>query len=207
MQNWWAAQTPAHPLSNMGTVPRGATAITHAYVQAALQEGARAIDATCGNGHDTAFLAQLVGETGKVIGFDIQQQAVDNTRKRLEEAGLLQRCELHLCSHAQMEEHVKKPVDAVMFNLGYLPGGDHGLTTQFDSTRRAVQQAMALLRPGGIITVGVYYGMKSGFEEKEQFMEYIKTIDNMKYTVLVHDYVNQPNCPPIAVVIEKRTEK
>ncbi len=191
----------------MGAVPRGATAITHAYVQAVLHEGARAVDATCGNGHDTAFLAQLVGETGKVTGFDIQQQAIDNTRNRLEEAGLLQRCELHLCSHTRMGELVREPVDAVMFNLGYLPGGDHELTTQFDSTRQAVQQAMALLRPGGIITVGVYYGMKSGFEEKEQFMEYIKTIDNMKYTVLVHDYVNQPNCPPIAVVIEKRTEK
>ncbi len=206
MQNWLAAPIPARLSDKMGVIPRGATTVTHAYVQAALQPGARAIDATCGNGHDTLFLAQLVGDTGKVIGFDIQQQAIDNTRRRLEEAGLLTRCELHLCSHARMRELVQEPVDAVMFNLGYLPGGDHGLTTQFASTRQAVEQAMELLHPGGIITVGVYYGMKSGFAEKEQFMEYIKTIDNMNYTVLVHDYVNQPNCPPIAVVIEKRAE-
>lgn len=204
MRSWSAVPTPARRSVKMGVIPRGATAITHRYIEAVLTEGARAVDATCGNGHDTAFMAQLVGETGKVVGFDIQQQALESTRRRLAEAGLEKRCELHLCSHAKMGEIVTEPIDAAMFNLGYLPGGDHGLTTQFESTRTAVEQAMTLLRPGGIVTVGVYYGMKSGFEEKEQFMEYIRTIDNMKYTVLVHDYANQPNCPPIAVVIEKR---
>ncbi len=190
----------------MGVIPRGATAITHCYIERALRAGGVAVDATCGNGHDTAFLAQLVGPGGKVFGFDIQQQALDATRRRLKEQGLLERCELMLASHAQMAQYVPGPVDAVMFNLGYLPGGDHSITTQFSSTCAAMQQAMALLRPGGVITVGVYYGMKSGFEEKKQFLEYVKTIDSRTFTALVHSYVNQPNCPPIAVVVEKRTE-
>ena len=91
-----------------------------------------------------------------------------------------------------------------MFNLGYLPGGDHSIATKFETTAKAITQSMNLLSPGGLISIGVYYGGDSGFEEKNALMEWIKTIDYKAYTVLVLDYVNRPKCPPIAVMIEKK---
>lgn len=38
-------------------------------------EGDIVVDATMGNGHDTQFLAELVGENGHVYAFDIQESA------------------------------------------------------------------------------------------------------------------------------------
>ena len=45
--------------------------------------GETVVDATAGNGNDTQFLAELVGENGHVLAFDIQQAALDSTAERL----------------------------------------------------------------------------------------------------------------------------
>ena len=110
-------------------------------IEKALFDGARAVDATMGNGHDTCFLAELVGEMGRVIGFDLQPDAVESSRKLLESKGLLVRCDLHCLGHEHMAEVVQGPVDAVMFNLGWLPGGDKRITTHWETTRQAVEAA------------------------------------------------------------------
>lgn len=185
-------------------IPDSTLKITHEYIKKAVSEGDTVIDATMGNGHDTLFLANLVGETGKVFAFDIQKQAVDNTKALLEEEGVSDRTVLINDGHHNIEKYVTEPVNAVMFNLGYLPGGDHSIATKFATTQKAIEQSMSLLSPGGLISIGVYYGGDSGFEEKNALMEWIKTIDYKAYTVLVLDYVNRPNCPPIAVMIEKK---
>ena len=183
-------------------VPENVLAITHHFIEKTVSAGDRVIDATMGNGHDTLFLSKLVGENGRVFAFDIQQQAVDGTKKLLEKEGA-ENCELILSGHEKMEEYVSDEVAAVMFNLGYLPGGDHSVGTLADTTIKALESAMRLIKTGGVITVGVYYGGDSGFDEKNRVMEYIAGIDFKKFTVLTLDYKNRPNCPPIAVVIEK----
>ncbi len=178
--------------------------ITHFYIKESVKPGDTVIDATMGNGNDTLFLAKLAGENGHVTAFDIQQAAVEKTSALLEKHGLLQRVKLVCDGHENMEKYVSEPVSAVMFNLGYLPGGDHSIATRHETTTAALEAAMRLLRPGGIITVGVYYGGDSGFEEKEAVMKFFETIDFKEYTVLLHDYINRPNCPPLAVIIEKK---
>lgn len=183
-------------------VPENVLAITHHFIEKTVSAGDRVIDATMGNGHDTLFLSQLVGKSGKVFAFDIQEQAVESTRKLLEKEGA-QNCELILSGHQNMGKYVTGEVAAVMFNLGYLPGGDHSVGTLADTTIMALESAMKLVKVGGVITVGVYYGGDSGFDEKNRVMEYIAGIDFKKFTVLTLDYKNRPNCPPIAVVIEK----
>ena len=104
-----------------------------------LQPGQFAIDATMGNGHDTLFLAELVGAEGRVFGFDIQQQALANTRQRLADAGLENRATLIQGGHEHMElllpSRVVGQVSAIMFNLGYLPGGDKHTVTRPETTR------------------------------------------------------------------------
>ena len=185
------------------TVPENVLEITHHFIEKAVKPVDRVIDATMGNGNDTLFLSQIVGETGEVFAFDIQQQALDSTAKLLEKEAATDNTRLILSGHQNMEEYVSGEVSAVMFNLGYLPGGDHSVGTLAETTVAALEAAMRLLKKHGIITVGVYYGGDSGFDEKERVMEYIAGIDFKKFTVLTLDYKNRPNCPPIAVIIEK----
>lgn len=176
---------------------------SHDIVKKTVKPGDIVIDATCGNGGDTLFLAGLTGEGGKVYSFDIQQEALDRALEKLKKEGMETRVELIHDSHARMDEYVKDRVKCVMFNLGYLPGGDHSIGTRGESTILAVQKAMELVIVNGIITIVIYYGGDSGFDEKEQVLEYIKTIDCRRFTVSMTKFVNQVNCPPILVCIEK----
>ena len=94
-----------------------------------VQPGDTVVDATLGNGHDTLMLCELVGETGRVIGFDIQPDAVERTRERLADAGMLSRCTLYAEGHEHLSERVTVPIRTATFNLGWLPGGDKRITT------------------------------------------------------------------------------
>lgn len=176
--------------------------ITEYYISECIKEGDIAIDATAGNGHDTLKLCKAVGEGGKVYAFDIQKCAIDSTRQRLFESGY-KNAELILSSHADMDKYVKEEVKAVVFNLGYLPGGDHNLQTKSDTTIMAIEKSLALISADGFVAISIYYGKNSGTEEKEAVMDYLKTIDHKKYTAIVHDFYNRPNNPPITVVITR----
>lgn len=144
----------------------------HRVVAEVLHTGDIAIDATVGNGHDTLFLATQVGSAGKVYGFDIQQQALDSAWQRLEQAGQTAPVSLYHAGHEVMAmllpESVAGRVKAVMFNLGYLPGGDKQRTTSTSTTLAALQAALSLLAPGGVISLLAYTGHPGGREEAEQ---------------------------------------
>jgi len=176
---------------------------SHEIIKQVVEEGDHVIDATAGNGNDTLMLARLVGDKGKVYSFDIQDQAISNTIKKLQENGLFNRVEVIKDGHQNMDKYVEGNVKAVMFNLGYLPRGDHSIATKAETTIIALKKAMDLLVPGGIITVVIYYGGDTGFEEKEALLEFLPTIDSKKFTVMKTEFINQPNCPPILVCIEK----
>ena len=177
--------------------------ISHEYAQKIIKEGDLVVDATAGNGNDTLFLSRLVGDGGRVYAFDIQEVALQSTKARLEDAGLAHRAELIHDGHQNIDRYVSEEIKAAIFNLGYLPKGDHSIGTRAETTIEAVNKCLQLLSRDGLVIVVVYYGGDSGFDEKEAFMEYIKNLDCRKYAVLVHDFVNQINCPPIAICIEK----
>jgi tRNA A58 N-methylase Trm61 len=166
-------------------------------------EGETVIDATMGNGNDTLFLAQLVGETGRVIAYDIQPLAMEKTRQRLEREGVLQRVQLQLASHEEMA-NLDVSAGAIMFNLGYLPGGDKEITTQAASTVRAIEAGLKILRPGGIMTVMIYWGHPAGQVEKEAVEAYCQTLSQLDYLVLKYQYINQQNQAPFLLAIERR---
>lgn len=176
---------------------------SHEIINRAVKAGDTVIDATAGNGGDTVFLANLVGPEGRVYSFDIQKQAHDKTLEKLKASGLdsivTQICD----SHANIDAYVHEPVKAVMFNLGYLPGGDHNIGTKGASTITAINKAMELIDINGIVTVVVYYGGVSGFEEKEQVLGFVRTIDGKRFNVSQTEFVNQANCPPILICIER----
>lgn len=181
-------------------------AISHEIIKKVVQPGDTVVDATMGNGNDTLLLARLVGGKGRVYSFDIQEVALQNTRKKLHEAGIMDNVELICDGHQNMDRYVPKGIKAAMFNLGYLPKGDHRIGTKAETTIEALKKSMECLLVGGIVMMVIYYGGDSGFEEKEAVLEYVKTIDCRKFTVLVSEFVNQINCPPIAVCIEKNSD-
>lgn len=143
-----------------------------------LEPGTRAIDATMGNGHDTLFLARQVAPNGQVIAFDIQAQALQITHQRLVDQGLDGVAELKLRSHDSMLEQVPQDwsgtVSAVMFNLGYLPGGDKALITHAATTLPALDQAMTLLREGGLLSLILYRGHSGAEPESEAVIDWIE---------------------------------
>lgn len=147
------------------TPPRP-TELAHDFLRAVIQSGDTVIDATAGNGHDSLMLARCVGETGRVLAFDIQAAAIDACRHRLQQAGLLDRVSLHLACHSRLAGFAEPAsVAAVVFNLGYLPGEDHQLTTQAPTTLQAIDAAITLLKPGGLLSVVCYPGHSAGAPE------------------------------------------
>jgi tRNA G37 N-methylase Trm5 len=176
---------------------------SHQIISSIVEKGDLAVDATAGNGNDTVYLAGLVGEEGKVYSFDIQEAALSSTGKKLKDNRLDGRVRLIHDGHQNIKQYITEPVKAVMFNLGYLPGGDHSIGTKGNTTIEAIKSAMELITVHGIVSIVVYYGGDSGFDEKDEVMEYIKTIDCRYFTVMKTDFVNQINCPPILICIEK----
>lgn len=180
------------------------TSWVHHFLENHVQPGDICIDATMGNGNDTALLSRLVEEDGFVIAFDIQQMALDNTREKLIKEVCPKNYELVLASHENMGNYAKEnTVSCITFNLGYLPGGDHAKATKGESSIKAIETGLNLLKKKGLMTVCIYSGGDSGFEEKDAVLSYLKTLDSKKYLVIISEYANRPNNPPIPVLIVK----
>lgn len=162
------------------------------------------IDATMGNGHDTLFLCQMAGESGQVLAFDIQPEALEATDQLLKETGMSGRARLILDGHEHMDAYADpESVDVVCFNFGYLPGGDHRIATRADTSVQAVEKGLALLKKGGLMTLCIYSGRDTGFEEKDRLLEFLKALPAKEFTVIVNQYYNRKNQPPMPVFIFK----
>ena len=190
----------------MAYVLRSARYIASGALEQVVRPGDTVIDATLGNGHDTCFLAGLVGETGHVIGFDIQPEAVSRTETALREAGLLPRCELHAVGHEHIPELVTEPIRAAVFNLGWLPGGDKAITTRWETTRQAVSGALARLLPGGICTICAYPGHAAGDEERAALTDFLAALRPQTFNVLHHRFLNAGPGAPECFIIQKNPE-
>ncbi|MCH5287990.1 MAG: class I SAM-dependent methyltransferase [Christensenellaceae bacterium] len=190
----------------MAYILRSARYIAADALRQVVRPGDRVIDATLGNGHDTRMLAELVGETGRVIGFDIQQEAVDRTEASLREAGLLGRCELHAVGHQHIAERVTGPIRAAVFNLGWLPGGDKAITTRWETTHAALSGVIGLLEPGGICTVCAYPGHAAGDEERRALTDWLSALRPQAFNVLHHRFLNAGPGAPECFIIQKNPD-
>ena len=167
-----------------------------------LKEGDTAVDFTMGNGHDTEFLSQTVGESGKVYAFDIQEDALVSTEKFLKENSAPENYTLICDSHHRAAEYIKTPICVGIFNLGFLPGGDKSVTTLRETTLPAVETALSLLAPKGALLVAVYPGHEEGRLEGELLEKTFSALPQKQYSVACLRIVNAPDCP-FFYVIEK----
>lgn len=166
-------------------------------------EGDIVVDATSGNGHDTLFLAQLVGDSGHVYSFDIQEQAVENTKNKLKEHNVLHRASVILDGHENVQKYVQDQIAGAIFNLGYLPGTNHEIITKGNTTVLAIEQLLSLLKVGGIIVLVVYYGHEGGEEERDEVLKFVKQLPQKYVHVLKYEFLNQKNSPPFLIALEK----
>ena len=185
---------------------RGAVALSHLFLRERVRSGDTVLDATCGNGNDTLLLAQLVGESGRVWAFDIQREALDNTACLLDSAGCRGRVELLAAGHERIAELVTAPLRAVVFNLGYLPGGDKGCVTRPGTTVAALEQAVELLLPGGYLLVVVYTGHPGAAEEEAAVLSWASGLSPDSFDVWRHRQLNRTPTAPYLVMVGKRDQ-
>ncbi len=155
------------------------------------------IDATMGNGNDTEFLSKIC-KNGMVHAFDIQQEAIDNTKLRCSDKTNIK---YYLKSHSEFDSLGLESIDFAIFNLGYLPGSDLEITTKYNSTIKAISQMLEVLKVEGSICITIYSGHDDGCEEKE-LLKYLGTLSNKQFAILEYKFLNL-EAAPYTLVIEK----
>ncbi len=182
----------------------------HSIIKSQIKPGGVYVDATMGNGNDTLFFCEMAGKNGIVWAFDIQEQALRSTRSLLLKHGFkdgLHEGNLRLVrdGHQNMDRYLgKNSADAVCFNFGYLPGGDHAAATKPETSVTAIGKGLDILKSGGMMSLCIYSGGDTGFEEKEAVLSFVKGLPASEYTVIVNEYYNRVNHPPMPVFIFKR---
>lgn len=184
----------------MSNIIRSTTQTALLFISQYLHPGDTAIDATCGNGHDTAALAKM--GAGKIYAFDVQEAAINSTRETLiKEDCSLDNVHLILDSHANMCNYIKEKVQVIVFNLGYLPTADKTVTTNHSSTLTAVTEAMKLLKKDGLICITMYSGHPGGREEKEALLSFAEQLDSRTWHTAYINLKNQRKDPPEILLI------
>jgi tRNA1(Val) A37 N6-methylase TrmN6 len=183
--------------------------VAHDLINGVLHPGDIAVDATTGNGHDTLFLVEQIGPSGHVYGFDIQPAAIDSTWEKFRQNPLSDCLTLIHASHAEMADkipaHRHGNISAIMFNLGYLPGGDKSLITQTESTLTALTVAARILAVNGIITLLAYPGHQGGDLETDQVKNWCNTLDTKQFEVnTIYSTEHKDSAPRLFVIRKLR---
>jgi len=184
---------------------------SHMLVAAKLEAGGNAIDATAGNGNDTLFLINHIGKNSKLFVFDIQEDAIQQTKNKLSESlsqadynKLNQRLNFFCTSHEHIDQYVNEPVKVIMFNLGYLPGSLSGIITKPYTTLKAIKKGLQILLPQGLMSIVLYPGHEGGEEEAELVSSYLSSLNSYEYGVLQYKHINKKKSPFLIAVEKKR---
>jgi len=174
--------------------------LAHHYWKLLLLPTDTVVDATCGNGKDSLFLARLIPE-GILIALDVQQTALDKAYQYLAEnlsSEQLTRIKLLLQSHASFPPLAR--VKLIVYNLGYLPGGNKEITTQTATTLSSLQAALTLLAPGGAVSLTCYPGHPEGKREEEALLEVVKTLPSAEWNICYHQWTNRSTSPSLLFI-------
>ncbi|MFW6284820.1 MAG: class I SAM-dependent methyltransferase [Bacillota bacterium] len=171
---------------------------THSTLKRVLDQSDTAIDATAGNGHDTLFLAQTVKH---VHALDIQDDALKRTKERLD-ANTIRNVTLHRLGHEHLITLDTPPPKAIIFNLGYLPGGDRAITTKRLTSLEAIKQAIKMVLPSGMVAITLYPGHPEGKEEAKLIESYLRTLSAKSFTVLKYQIINTDHSP-FSLIVQK----
>jgi hypothetical protein len=182
-------------------------AVAHQCWRKHLKEGEWVVDATCGNGRDTLFLAECVlgGSSGGVIGLDIQEQAIENTRLLLKQSlppSQYDRIHLYQQSHATFpSQALGYPISLIVYNLGYLPKGKKQITTTSETTLASIEKGLSLLTQGGMISITCYSGHPEGAREESALITWTQMLSPTLYSIYHHRWSR--HLSPSLMIIRK----
>jgi len=182
-------------------IPR-ATEMSHLLLALAAGPGDTVIDATAGWGRDTCFLAALVGETGQVWSFDIQEQACLATEEALTAQGLSAQTRVICDDHAHIAAYDIPPAQAAVFNLGWLPGGDHRVVSGGAALIQAMEAVLDKMKSGAVIVVVAYPGHEAGAEESAALMKWLAKLPAARAQTMQITFPSRELAPQV-IVIEK----
>ena len=178
------------------------TEITNLIIDTKVDEDNISLDLTMGNGNDTLYLLKKTGKKGKVYSFDIQKEAVENTKKLLKENGIKSDFLIN-SSHENVLRYVEEKVDFAVYNLGYLPGGNKSIVTKSSSTVKSLKDVLSILNIGGVVCVCSYVGHNGGMEEYEDILSFVSGLDKHEFNVMKFEHLNRKASSPKMIIIEK----
>jgi predicted methyltransferase len=173
--------------------------IAHIYMKNFISNQDVVVDMTMGRGYDTLFLA---GISKFVYAFDIQEVALEHTKKRMEKSGF-QNYKLILDNHKNIIKHVKD-FKYVVYNLGYLPNGNKEITTKKYTTVKSLAKVLNYLKDNGMVFMVVYKGHNEGYEESKAIHVFLSKLDQNRYKILKTYLPYQDNRPPYLLCIHKK---
>lgn len=185
---------------------RNAVAFAQHILLPYVQQANCLVDATAGNGYDTLYLAKNSPASAKVWAFDLQSLAIEATKKRLQAENLAHKATCLVESHEKIDRVLEadERIDVAMFNLGYLPKGNHDFTTKPDTTIQALQNLLPQLGEAGIISIAAYPGHEEGRREAQALHTFLAELDQKKYHVAKLQMINQIHEPPVLFLLQKR---
>lgn len=186
---------------------KGILNFAHHLLEESAEEGDVVIDATCGNGNDTLFLSKLVGSSGSVLAFDVQSQAISNTKEALikndrDNVSLIHDSHENIIDY--LPDEMYKKIGGAIFNLGFLPKSDKSIITKSYSTIIAMDTILSFLKKNGLIVIVVYHGHEGGKQERDALLKHVIHLDQKKFSVLQYGFINQKNNPPFILAIQKK---
>lgn len=185
-----------------------AVSLCHMLLRPYLQQAHVVVDMTCGNGKDTVFLKRYMQDGARLYAFDIQPVAIARTKERLLEAKVWDPSICLRCgSHEQLVLAIEENIDICVFNLGYLPKGNHDIQTTCDTTIKAIKFCLHKLSENGIIMVAAYPGTPIGKEEALGLASFLQKLPQSMFHVSLWKPLNQIHEPPILYIIQKRKTK
>lgn len=188
----------AYPFKNV-------VSMSHMLLQPYVPEAQVLVDMTCGNGHDTAFLASLMKDDAVLYAFDIQACAVARTKERLDSLGLSHKTVVYRQgSHDDLVGRIDEPVDIAVFNLGYLPSGDHEIHTKSETTIKAIKICLHKIAINGIIMIAAYPGTAAGAQEEKALRRFLQSVPQREFDVSLWRPINQIHYPPVLYIVQKR---
>lgn len=182
-------------------------ALSHQLLAQRIHPGDTVVDATCGRGHDTLFLAQTVGEKGKVYAFDIQAVAIQSARALLNAHQALAQVSFYQADHSKMALWVQETISAAIFNLGYLPGGDEHICTLAHTTVSAIAHVLRLLAIGGILVIVAYPGRPAGKSERDAVAALLSSLSSQCWQVGNFNLINKHEAPCLFYVVKIKEEQ
>lgn len=177
---------------------------TSMLIKSYVKENHICLDGTVGNGNDTMKILNTLNGTGKIYGFDIQEDAINHTESLIFSRNYKTEVLLIKDSHEYVDRYIKERINFAIYNLGYLPGGDKNIKTNYTSTIISIKKVLDLLAPNGILLITVYLGHPGGMDEYTAINDYLETLEQKNYNVFKLKFINQKNNPPIIFGVEAR---